>query len=83
MDLTLYQLGLLANSPGDRATRAHAAAEYIRAARGYHWVGLYDVTDSRISAIAWTGTSPPAHPTFPRTDEGGRCDGDRRGGLGG
>ena len=47
-------------------TRAREAAEWIRAARGYHWVGLYDVTASHITAIAWTGPTAPAHPTFPR-----------------
>ncbi len=66
MDVTLYRLRLLAESAGDRATRARAAAECIRAARAYHWVGLYDVTTSHITAIAWTGTNAPAHPTFPR-----------------
>jgi putative methionine-R-sulfoxide reductase with GAF domain len=30
-------------------------------------VGLYDVTASEIRAIAWTGVTPPAFPTFPRT----------------
>ena len=60
------ELRSLASAPGDRAVRAQAAAEYIRTARGYHWVGLYDVTLSHITAIAWTGTTAPAFPTFPR-----------------
>ena len=29
-------------------------------------MGLYDVTSSEISAIAWTGDQAPAHPVFPR-----------------
>ena len=66
MDHTLYRLRMLAESMDERATRAREAAECIRAARGYHWVGLYDVTPSSIAAIAWTGTNAPAHPTFPR-----------------
>src|SRR2546423_4720 len=37
------------------------------AARGYRWVGLYDVRPSHIAAIAWTGPTAPRHPTFPRT----------------
>ena len=57
----------LATSRGDRVARAREAAEYIRAARGYHWIGLYDVTPSHITAIAWTGTTAPAYPTFPRS----------------
>jgi len=57
----------IAARPGDRAGRAKDAAERIRSARNYHWVGLYDVTASEIRAIAWTGREAPAFPTFPRT----------------
>lgn len=57
----------LASWTGDRAVLARQAAEYIRAARGYHWVGLYDVTATQIAAISWTGAAAPAFPTFPRT----------------
>ena len=63
---TLRRLRILAATTGNRATRAREAAECIRAARGYHWVGLYDVTPSHITAIAWTGPSAPAHASFPR-----------------
>ena len=42
-------------------------AETIRSARGYRWVGIYEVTDQEIAALAWTGTQPPAHPRFPLT----------------
>lgn len=66
MHATLHGLRVLVETPGDRSTRAGPAAECIRSARGYHWVGLYDVTASHITAIAWTGTSAPSHPTFPR-----------------
>src|SRR6185369_6554106 len=30
------------------------------------WVGLYEVTETEIGAIAWTGTVAPAFPRFPR-----------------
>jgi len=63
----IEQLRSLATSRAERALRARRAAEYIRAARNYHWVGLYDVTPSHISAVAWTGTTAPAFPTFPRS----------------
>lgn len=63
----IEQLRSLATSPAERALRAHQAAKYIRAARNYHWVGLYDVTPSHVSAVAWTGTRAPAFPTFPRS----------------
>ena len=51
----------------DRLARARAVAEALRHARGYHWVGLYDVTTTHIRAIAWTGAVAPAFPTFPRS----------------
>jgi L-methionine (R)-S-oxide reductase len=54
-------------SPLDRSAKARAVASVLQEARGYHWVGLYDVTSSEIRAIAWTGSSPPAFPTFPRS----------------
>jgi len=58
------QLGALNGLPADRAVRARIAAEVIRAAREYRWVGLYDVTPSHITAIGWTGPTAPQHPTF-------------------
>src|SRR5262245_18491264 len=63
----MEELHALAESCGDRAIRGRAAAEFIRAARGYRWVGLYDVTPSHITAIAWRGQDAPAHPSFPRS----------------
>ena len=51
----------------DRVARARAVAEALLQARGYHWVGLYDVTTTHIRAIAWTGALAPAFPTFPRS----------------
>jgi len=63
----IEELRSLATCAGDRAVAARRAAEYIRSARGYHWVGLYDVTTSHIVAIGWTGGVAPAHPAFPRS----------------
>jgi len=69
---------LLADAAG-REEKARAAAEWIRAQRGYGWVGIYDVTADAITAFAWTGGRAPAFPTFQRTQglsgaavEGGR-----------
>jgi L-methionine (R)-S-oxide reductase len=50
-----------------RPVRAGRAAEWIREARSYRWVGIYDVTASEIAAIAWTGPTAPAFPRFPRS----------------
>jgi len=54
----------IAASTDARKQRARSIAEAIREAGSYHWVGLYDVTATRVEAIAWTGTQPPAHPVF-------------------
>ena len=55
-------------APGNRnASRARRIAEKIRLAHGYRWVGIYEVTDTEIAAIAWTGTEAPAYPRFPIT----------------
>jgi L-methionine (R)-S-oxide reductase len=48
-----------------REQKAHSLAKLIQVGRDFHWVGLYDVAEKSISAIAWTGENPPAHPTFP------------------
>ena len=64
----IERLRSLATWRGERVLRARRAADCIRAARNYHWVGLYDVTPSHISAVAWTGTAAPAFPTFPRSE---------------
>ena len=50
---------------GTRLEKAKAVAELIRSAGAYRWVGLYDVGDEQISAIAWTGAVAPAFATFP------------------
>ena len=55
------------NAPLDRLPKARALAEALRQARAYHWVGLYDVTATQITAIAWTGELTPAYPSFPRS----------------
>jgi GAF domain-containing protein len=57
----------IATRTDERTARARDAAECIRLARDFHWVGLYDVTSSEIRAIAWTGVTPPAYPVFPKT----------------
>jgi L-methionine (R)-S-oxide reductase len=55
-------------APGNQnASRAKQIAEGIRSTHGYRWVGIYEVTDTEIAAIAWTGTEAPAYPRFPIT----------------
>ena len=63
---TLERLVQLADGGGERRAAWQEAAELIRRAGDYRWVGLYEVMDTEISAIAWTGTVAPAFPRFPR-----------------
>jgi L-methionine (R)-S-oxide reductase len=60
----LNELKALAGRPDLRRWRD--AAELIRVAGDYRWVGLYEVTDTEIRAVAWTGPTPPAFPRFSR-----------------
>ena len=66
MSYVYADLRTILNDRLDRFTKARALAEALRNARGYHWVGLYDVTATEIRAIAWTGAVAPAFPNFPR-----------------
>jgi L-methionine (R)-S-oxide reductase len=65
MDEVLEQLRSIIATPDERPRRARRAAEAIRDARGYRWVGLYDVAATEIVAIGWSGPVAPAFPRFP------------------
>ena len=67
MNDNLTRLETIAAARIDRRVSARQAAELIRDAGSYRWVGLYDVTATEIVAIAWTGSAAPAFPTFPVT----------------
>jgi len=68
-DDVLGQLGAILDTTEMREVRAHHAAEAVRAARGYRWVGIYDVGDEEIEIIAHTGPQAPACIRCP-VDEG-------------
>ena len=61
---TLEKLALLAGRHDVLAWKE--AAELIRQAAPYRWVGLYEVTATEIRAVAWTGAVAPTFPRFPR-----------------
>ena len=63
-DSITISLAEVADSEASREDRARAAAEIIRDARHYRWVGIYDVGDEQISLIAYTCSKPPAQPSF-------------------
>jgi putative methionine-R-sulfoxide reductase with GAF domain len=62
----LERLAQLAEDGSKHRAVWQEAANLIRQAGDYRWVGLYEVFDAAISAIAWTGTVAPAFPRFPR-----------------
>ena len=54
-------------SSENRKTKAERIAEAIRSSGDYRWVGIYDVSETEIAAIAWSGQGAPAFPRFPVT----------------
>jgi putative methionine-R-sulfoxide reductase with GAF domain len=61
------ELRAIVAGEGDRGARARRVAEAIRRHGGYRWVGLYDVGASDVAIVAWSGSGPPAYPSFPVT----------------
>ena len=67
MTMELFRrVAAAAAGPGTRSERAQVAAGLIREAAGERWVGIYTVTDTVVTNEAWSGSRPPAFPTFPR-----------------
>jgi len=64
-DSTLRELAASLDTTQMREVRARRAAEIVRAARGYRWVGIYDVDDDRIELIGHTGVQAPVFVEFP------------------
>ena len=50
-----------------REVRARRAAEIVRAARNYRWVGIYEVDDDRLSMLGHTGPAAPVFSSFEAT----------------
>jgi putative methionine-R-sulfoxide reductase with GAF domain len=63
-DSTLRDLAAALDSLDMREVRARKAAEVVRAARNYRWVGIYDVDDDRIELIGHTGVQAPVYVEF-------------------
>lgn len=66
-DAMVREIAEILGGTADRATKASHAAEAIRAAGGYRWVGIYDVADQLVVNLAWSGPGPPTYPVFPVT----------------
>jgi putative methionine-R-sulfoxide reductase with GAF domain len=63
----LHQIQIILESSDGRKAKIKRTAEAIRLFRNYRWVGIYDVTEKEIAAIAWSGRDAPAYPRFPVT----------------
>jgi GAF domain-containing protein len=61
----LQELGAFVLANGCNKPGLKQAAELIREARGYRWVGIYKVTKKEFVALSWTGKEPAAYPRFP------------------
>ena len=53
----------------DRAASLQQAADLLKSAGGYRWVGLYDVDRAAgiVTNIVWSGPGAPEYTTFPIT----------------
>jgi len=63
-DDVVARLGTILDTTEMREVRAQHAAEAVRAARGYRWVGIYDVGDTEIEIVGHTGVQAPAFVRF-------------------
>ena len=63
MDISFIEILKSGNS---REEKARLIADKIRLAKGYSWVGIYDVKENEIKFISGAGRSEPTIPSFPR-----------------
>ena len=49
----------------DRKEKARLIAEKIKSAKGYSWVGLYDIKEKEIQLISFAGRTEPTFTSFP------------------
>ena len=64
MNEHVRRLAAAVDAETPREIRARDGAQIIREARGYRWVGIYDVGDEEIVAIGHSGATPPMHERF-------------------
>ncbi len=63
MELSFSEILKSGNS---RNEKARLIADKMRLAKGYSWVGIYDVKENEIKFISCAGRSEPAIPSFPK-----------------
>lgn len=64
---SLNEIAAAASASGEVAVRAKRVAQLIRDAAGYFWVGVFEVSENDVVALAWTGSEAPAFLRFPLT----------------
>ena len=70
---------IILQSNQSREQKAKLIAEKIKNAKGYSWIGLYDVTEKEIHLISYAGRTEPTFTSF-RSDKGlnGRANLEKR-----
>jgi len=63
----LQELGGFVLASGCTRKSIKQAAEMIRAARDYRWVGIYKIVKNEFVVLTGTGNEPPTYPRFPIT----------------
>lgn len=56
---------IILKSNQSREQKAKLIAEKIKNAKGYSWIGLYDVTEKDIHLISYSGRTEPTFTSFP------------------
>lgn len=64
MEKVLFSVIL--ESDQEKKSKAKLIAEKIRLAKGYSWVGIYDIKEKEISLIAFSGRTEPTFTSFPK-----------------
>lgn len=57
---------IILQSDQDRKDKARLIAEKIRIAKGYSWVGIYDVKENEIELVSFSGRGEPTFTSFPK-----------------
>jgi putative methionine-R-sulfoxide reductase with GAF domain len=55
----IARIGAILDTTEMRELRARHAAEAVRAARGYRWVGIHEIDDNEMELIGHTGVQAP------------------------
>lgn len=63
----LQELGGFVLASGCTRKSIKQAAEMIRVARDYRWVGIYKIVKNEFIVLTGTGNEPPTYPRFPIT----------------